>query len=267
MSKFALYCKSYRNDLDRAQVLARSVERYNKDNIPFYLSVPKSDLQMFKDAISNAIIIADEEIVDTSSFNNIRGWISQQIVKSNFWKMGVANYLMVDSDSQFIRNFYLTDFMYSEDIPYTVCHEQKELWNWSVTRVTELGFNPKVSFVEDRLNVMRLFGRQGRVFDFGPGPVIWSAKVWEQFDEILRLNNLTWLDAMKSSPSEFTWYGETLLYTEAIKLVPIEPPFKYFHYVQIYNEHKRSGITLEHLAQNYLGIVIPSTFPEKILLY
>lgn len=268
MSTFALYCKSYRGDLDRAQVLAQSVEKYNKDNIPFYFSVPKEDLDLFKNSIPSVEILCDDDIVDSMMIQGLFGWVTQQIVKSNFWKLGLAeNYLVLDSDCQFITEFGRDEFMYDEETPYTVCHEQKELWNWSVLHTHELGFNPKVSFTEDRQKIMALFSRSGKVLDFGPGPVIWSAKVWKVLEDVMQLNNLTWLDIMRISSSEFTWYGETLMYSEAIRLIPREPLFKAFHYYQQYVEYKQAGITLDHIRQNYLGIGLQSNWPTKILHY
>ena len=268
MNTFALYCKSYRNDLDRAEILANSVSKYNKDNIPFYISVPKKDVELFKSRITNAVILEDEEILGHLNVQIPENWVSQQVVKSNFWKLGLTkNYLTLDSDCQFIKDFSISDFMYDEETPYTVCHEQKELWNWSVLHTQELGFNPKISFTEDRLRIMEMFGRGGRVLDFGPVPVIWSSEVWKVFEIVLVENKLTWLDVMKITPSEFTWYGETLMYSQAIRLIPVEPLFKVFHYYQQYVEHKKQNITINHLSQNYLGLVLQSNWHTQILEY
>jgi hypothetical protein len=266
MHKFVLYCKSYRGDFDRAVVLVESVKKYNVDNIPLYFSVPETDVELFS-SISGITVVTDESIVDRSQLND-RGWVTQQIVKASFWKLGLCeNYLVLDSDCQFIRQFQLSDFMYDEDTPYTVCHQQKELWNWTVLNKHRLGFDPKISFTEDRLKIMELFQRSGMVYDFGPGPVIWSAKVWKELDEVMKLNNLTWKDLMAISPSEFTWYGETLLYSEAIRLLPVEPMFKAFHFYQQYEEYKRIGITLDQIRENYMGIGLQSNWPVKVLHY
>ena len=35
------------------------------------------------------------------------------------------NYLCIDSDSEFIRDFYYSDFMYNDNTPYTIMHESK----------------------------------------------------------------------------------------------------------------------------------------------
>ena len=59
-------------------------------------------------------------------------------------------------------------------------------------------------------------------------------------------------------PGELIWYGEYLLASEAIKIIPCEPWFKPFHYLQQMLDCKNQGNTEETLAKNYLGIVMPS---------
>ena len=84
MDNFVIYCKSYRNDLERVKVLAQSIERYNIDNIPFYISCPRADRDLFINNLPNFInIINDEDIVDGEINQN---WKTQQIIKSQFWK-------------------------------------------------------------------------------------------------------------------------------------------------------------------------------------
>jgi hypothetical protein len=260
MQKFVIICKSYRGDIDRISVLVESINVYNTDKIPFYIIVPKNDISVFKQKnFKNVNFIEDEQLYSNESK---RGWIQQQIVKSSFWKLKIAeNYLCVDSDNYFIRPFYLSDFMYDENIPYTVMHEQKELFSWTVGKTKELGFDPKNSYIECRDKIMRVFGRKGKIFDWGPGPVIWSSKVWESLEEnYSKPNNLNFEDLIEYSESEFSWYGEALLAFKAIPIYPLEPLFRFFHYPQQYIEFKSLGYTEEMFAQNYLGFVMPSSW-------
>lgn len=268
MNKFVLYCKSHSGDLGRAYILSESIKKYNRDNIPFYISVPREDIDLFKSIISGVDILCDDDILHSTTLVGLHGWVSQQVVKSLFWKLNLAeNYLCLDSDSFFIKDFYLTDFMFDNDTPYTVCHEQKELWNWSVNKAQILGGDPKDRFIQDRTNIMNWFGRSGVILDFGPSPVIWSTKVWKRLELILEQNNMNWIDALNLCSSEFTWYGETLLRTQEIRLVPREPLFKVFHYIQQYQEYKTNRITVDHISQNYLGILLQSSWPQRISQY
>lgn len=78
---------------------------------------------------------------------------------------------------------------------------------------------------------MDQIGRKGICYDYGPSPTIWSNKVWKSFqNNYLDLNNIDYISLIEEYPSEFTWYGEWLLKSEAIPLLPKEPLFKVFHY-------------------------------------
>jgi hypothetical protein len=51
MQSFILFCKSYRKDVLRAKRLIISIDQFNQDRIPFVLSVPQQDLDLFKQEI------------------------------------------------------------------------------------------------------------------------------------------------------------------------------------------------------------------------
>lgn len=263
MDKIALYCKSFSRDIDRVVNLVESIHKFNADKIPVYISVPSQDVTLFHQVSGNGVtIIEDEDIYD----GDAPGWIQQQIVKSNFWKLELCeNYVCIDSDGYFIKDFYISDFMYDDETPYTVIHEQKELFTWTVSKVNQLGFDPKISYTNDRQKIMDLFGRTGKYYDFGPVPTIWSGKVWKSLeDNYITPNNLTWEQMLEYSPSEFSWYGESLLAFKAINIYPCEPIFKVFHYAQQLQEYIQNGITQEMISQNYLGIIMQSNFNANL---
>jgi hypothetical protein len=56
MNKIVLYTKTYRRDLERVKLLTESIKTHNKDNIPFYISFPKEDEQLFKNNIDNEYV-------------------------------------------------------------------------------------------------------------------------------------------------------------------------------------------------------------------
>ena len=263
MNKIVLYTKTYRRDLERVKLLTESIKTHNKDNIPFYISFPKEDEQLFKNNIDNEYVkfVFDEDIIDVP-FQN---WHTQQIVKSSFWKLGLCeNYVMIDSDSYFIKDFYVSDFMYDDTTPYTVMHEQRDLFEWSSKYNHLIGHNPKNGFMEDRDKIMKIFNRNGRYFDFGPSPTIWSSKVWESLEIVLKNSNKTFIDLIANTPSEFSWYGEFLLKHRVIDIVPIGPLFKVFHYKPQYEYYKKLGYTEVDFSENYLGIVIQSNFSTSL---
>ena len=260
MNQIVLYTKSYHRDLERIKISVESIKKYNRDNIPYYISVPRSDIELFKNNIDTSYVnlIVDEDIYDIPE----QSWKTQQIVKSNFWKLGVCeNYVMLDSDSYFIKDFYRTDFMYNRTTPYTVMHEQKDLFEWTFKFKNVLGFDPYNSYVDDRKKIMDVFERTGRIYDFGPGPIIWSAKVWKSLEEnYIQPNEITFAKLIEYCPSEFTWYGEYLLTSRPIDIIPIEPMFKFFHFAQQYQMFKQMGYMEDDFKQSYLGIVMQSNW-------
>jgi hypothetical protein len=257
MNKFVLYCKSYDNDVHRAKDLLESIKRFNIDNLPFYISVPSKDMRLFVDTLGSEgyTLLSDEEI-DTTN----QGWKGQQIVKSQFWKLGLCeNYLCVDSDCFFIKPFTVSNFMFDNETPYTVCHEYKSFFEFMDKH--PLDFDPYESFAKERLAVMELFGRDGVIYDFGPGPTIWSAKVWKSLEDVYLIpNSLNFADLINANPSEFTWYGEWLLHSQAIRLMPIGPIFKNYHYPHQYEYDKHYGYNLDKIAKRYLGIGLQSIY-------
>jgi len=105
------------------------------------------------------------------------------------------------------------------------------------------------------------FGRIGPDYDFGPTPVIWSRKVWQDLDnQMLAPNGMTLWEAIEQEPSELRWYGESLLKFASITLHPIEPLFRCYHYDWQWHALKAAGETHETLARNFLGAVYQSNW-------
>jgi hypothetical protein len=121
MHKIVLYCKSYRGDLERVKVLYNSIQQHNTDNIPFYISIPKADENLFA-IFEKAHMLFDEDIYNVTG----PGWLTQQIVKSSFWKLKLCeNYVLIDSDSYFIKPFSISDFMFDKILLIHVCMNKK----------------------------------------------------------------------------------------------------------------------------------------------
>ena len=81
MNKIVLYTKSYSNDLERLKVSVESIKKYNKDNIPYYISVPSNEVSLFKNALDSSYvnILSDDDIYSVDG----QSWKTQQIVKSS----------------------------------------------------------------------------------------------------------------------------------------------------------------------------------------
>jgi hypothetical protein len=223
--------------------------------------VPDTDIELFKNTLGSVgyVLIKDSEIDLTNE-----GWMGQQIVKSQFWKLGLCdNYLCIDSDCFFIKPFSVSDFMFDEVTPYTICHEYKSFFEFMDKH--PLNFDPYESFKRERLEIMELFGRSGVIYDFGPGPTIWSKLVWKSLeDNYIIPNGLSFSKLINVNPSEFTWYGEWLMRTQVIRLVPKGPLFKNYHYPHQYEFDKQFNYNIDKISKQYLGIGLQSIYNFNI---
>lgn len=274
MSGVAIFCKSYRGDLERAATLVKTVGQFNREKLPFYISVPEADLALFRNKLGseNVTLLSDEDIIranpriDFNAYQALPGHLSQQIVKSEFWRINpLENYVCVDSDSRFIRDFYLSDFVASDGLPYTVMHEDKSYAHFCLTHNLE---RSNEDFIKLKQRFMEYFDRNGVDYNFGPFPVIWNAKVWKDLEsQMLIPNGMNLLDAICLIPSEGFWYGEALLKFNSIPVKPRAPLFKAYLYFEEYEEDARVGCNESVLAKNYLGVVYQSNWYPKRLRF
>ncbi len=271
MSKFVLYCKSYRTDLLRVERLARSIQKHNKDDIPFHVSVPSSDLDLFKNHLQNfnAVITADEEIIKASprlelqKIQQMPGNLSQQIVKSEFWRLNVAqSYLCLDSDAIFIRDFHISDFLAGDGFPYSVLDEAHELMDAALQNGKQRVIQ---SFLTEADTMQRLFQRTGKRYSFGPFPLVWHRDVWASLEQnYLHPKGMSFHDAIVTCPIESRWYGEALLAYQAIPLHPSQAFFKVYHYAWQFDKDTRKGITPEQLSSFYCGVIYQSSWERDM---
>jgi hypothetical protein len=274
MSGISIFCKSYRDDLERAVALVASVKKYNREALPFYISVPQNDLELFQNRLgmddvqllTDEAIIAANPAISLASYKSLPGHISQQIVKSEFWRINPQeNYVCVDSDSRFIRNFYLHDFLSKNGFAYTVMHEDKSYSHFCLTHNLE---RSNEDFIKLKTSFMQYFGREGVDYNFGPFPVIWNAKVWRDLESnLLSKKGINIIDAICQLPSEGFWYGEALLKFQSIPALPRAPLFKAYLYFEEYEDDMRVGSNEDVLAKNYLGVVYQSNwYPKRLRL-
>ena len=267
MLNFVLYCCTFRKDLKRTVKLAQSIERHNKTRIPFYISVPEGDVILFRESLKDFdVIVFDEKDIfqanpklNIQKLYEIRGGLRQQVIKSEFWRLGISkNYLVLDADCIFIRDFGGSDFIVMDDVPYSIIHEGRDL-----LQATER-FGPKKirqHFLADREPIKAALGRSGVTYDFGYAPFLWNRKVWDSLDRnYLTPNGMNFLDAVLLCGSEFTWYGESLINFRAIPIYPREQLFKHYHYEHQLWADQIIGYKEKLLAHDYMGVVYQSNW-------
>lgn len=267
MAGLPLFCKSYHQDVLRVKRMVDSIEACNTDKLPVFISVPGGDRQLFLNKVGSGRCewLSDEEIV---AANPALSWArlqemdprkSQQVVKSEFWRLhNCSAYLCLDSDSVFVRKFQTADFLAADGVPYTILHQSKELLQLAIN----VG-RPKLveNFRHDSALAKAIFDRDGPDYDFGPTPVIWASKVWQDLaTNYLQPRGMSFMDAIIQFPSELRWYGEALLAYQSIPLHPVEPLFRVYHTDWQYFAQRKAGETLEKLQVNYLGVVMQSNW-------
>jgi hypothetical protein len=267
MEPIVLYCCTFSRDLTRARRLAASVSAHNKEKIPFYLSVPRDEVELFTSSLAGHAVnvFSEEEILaangalDRARVYAMKGNLRQQVIKSEFWRLGRAeNYLVLDADCVFIRDFGRKDFLADGNVPYSVVHEGRDLLQATARSGPQ---RVRGEFLADRTGVMRAMGREGVVYDYGYAPFLWSRRVWSDLAErYLAPRGETFVDLVERCPSEFTWYGESLMKYRSIPLWPREQLFRHYHYEHQYWLDRKLGITEEILARDYLGVVYQSNW-------
>jgi hypothetical protein len=271
MNPFALYCKSYSVDVRRVVRLAQSVQQYNLERIPFYVSAPRKDLALFREQLAGLAVelIGDEEIVQASpaldgeQLARMTGSVSQQVIKSEFWRLGLATaYLCLDSDALFIRPFGVADFLTPQGTPYTTLDEARDLLEPASQRGRKRVVD---AFMAEADRLQTLFGRVGRRYSFGPLPLVWHRAVWESLDtQYLQPRGMSFADAIALAPIESRWYGEALLAYQAVPLMPCQALFKVYHYAWQFDQDRRAGVGVKQLAAFYCGVIYQSAWEREL---
>lgn len=279
MDKVALVVKSYLPDANRAKRCIKSLIKHNKDDIPIYLLIKKEEELTFRTILADikVNIVYDEDVTTTP---NLPGWLYQQIIKSQFWVTGLAeNYVTVDSDVVFFKDYYISDFMFDDTTPYIVMGERKDFLDeaWKLKRVTVHKdyqdrdiFGARITKATKKIREI-IPNNCNKYYDFGSAPYIFNAEVWKSFnDNYLVPNNLTFTDlsiALDSvgCMSESCIYGEYFIYSNIKKIMPSSPYVKCYHDKAHWEWDKEQGITIEDLKPNYFGYIFQSNWADDKL--
>lgn len=263
MHKLAILLVTYIGDIKYVERLIPNYKKYNVDKIPLYIVTPASDRRAFEKFIGDNIELLTEDsvtdnLVHDNSVRGIRpGYVNQEIIKLAFWgKKLCENYFCMDSDGQFVREFYISDFMYDANTPYTILVEDNELAvepeyykkYWTEREKLIRAIQKEIGLVDNRMLTCHGFA-------------ILSCKVLASLhDNYLVPNNLTYKDLLKISPYEYSWYNMWLQKDKTIDIQFREHIFKYFHHKNHHIEYLQKGVTLDDIARGYLGIVINSNY-------
>jgi hypothetical protein len=295
--RYGLFCKSFRNDLTRFERLYDSVDRFDRDGLPFLLSVPECDRALFESRFGRRRleIITDEALVGRPIVQN---WRMQQIVKLHAWTVDFADALvMLDSDFYFIRPFGAQDFAGENGMPRFVLSRYSHRYerdnaallallsdDAQLDRVTSAvcerlrapahrfgtlpRFRPwldeitRPGFYARMRRIRRVFGRSGPDYHVMPGP-IWTRDAQRRFrDEFLSPRRLRYEDLVRHAPWEYVWLAEWLLATGLSDAAPSEPLFLHFASDEAIAHARAMGFKVEDFARHYVGLALASRHQE-----
>lgn len=264
MKPFIMFCKTYSNDLKYCKKMLESFNKFNKDNIELIISVPENEINLFDNLKSeNVKIITDESYAKQYFATKTRwsfsiGYFNQEICKLAFWETNIAeNYLCLDSDVIFIRDFHYKDFMKDEHTPYTVLVQDKEIhaatWypHYKVRKEWIKKIWDYAEYDDTRYRTCHGF----QVINY---KVMQSLK-----NDFLEPKNLEYKDLIEYSPLEFSWYNAWFQKTEIVKEYAVEHFVRYFHNRADYLFSRLQALTLERLRDEYVGTVLNSNWSKK----
>jgi hypothetical protein len=251
--------------------MVETFRRFNRGRLPLYISCPADDLPLFAPLAGGDVeLIADESfagphLTHTPMNGMSVGYVNQQICKLNFFRAGLAdNYLNVDSDTVFIRDFDVGDFMHDTGTPYTVLVQDKDL---SIERHYR-----HVHWVERQQLIALIYDHVGvrdRRLRTCHGAQVFNAGVLASLhDDFMRSKGLNYVEMLRLAGYEFTWYN---VWFQRCRLVPeyaVEPFFKILHMRPDYIFSRLKMLREEDFAQAYVGLIMNSKWrPATPLRY
>jgi hypothetical protein len=289
--RFGLFCKTFAPDVERFQQLLESIERHAESGLQLTVSIPRGDATLFHDRFGTERFrtVFDEDITHKT---HRRGWRTQQLVKLWAYRANFADaWLWVDSDSYFIRDFKVSDFVRDGKVAAIVSRKRHVLDDHEADvlryledassipppRLNEIGataeptsrpsrWSLRLTQWRDRLHspppdialgrVAWFFGRESVPLEYLPCAV-WTTESLTSFEQYL-MSNYGWsfCDLINFAPWEAAWVGEWELSRGAPNRFFIEPPMLHIREDETILRARKMGLTAERIASRYHGIVL-----------
>lgn len=262
MTNFGILVKSHAPDHQYVARLVRSLGRHNVDSVPVFIIVPDFDLPLFSEFASAEITVLGEStllehLVSEPLAGFSAGYVNQEIIKLSFWETGLAdNYLCLDSDAEFVRDFQVSDFMFDESTPYTFLTEDAELISEPEYFVNSWqGRADKLKLIKETVGVS-----DPRILTVH-GHAVFSASVLKSFkSDFLEPRGWSYRDAVGFSPYEPTWYSMWLQRDHTIPIHVREPNIKTFHNATQHLAYVLQGKTRDDVKRGYVAVVVNSNY-------
>lgn len=281
MNKFDLviFCKTFKRDIDCFIIQALSIKKHNIENIPYYISVPTEDIDIFEELKEKYkltySILADEEIsqlvkeneYDNKAFNV--NYINQQLVKFEFSKTNIAkHYIVLDGDCYFIKNFVASDFLLDSDTPYmplTEGNKGDRLLFQLYNNNDYCSWNHKIKNNEKEPATSQEFiGREGKYYTLEMPYIITSSYIMDFENNFLKnKKHMTLKETLIKYPCEMQLYVDYVLYKK-FKYQACNAFFLPNHHETMYQISRWLGFDEDIIANNYLGILMNKGYVKSL---
>lgn len=269
MKNFVMFCKTYSGDLKRVSLMIASFNKYNIDKMSLFLSVPESELELFRQFESETIQVVSDESYAGKYFTGKKlhnlpiGYINQEICKLSFWESKFAkNYLCLDSDLLFIRNFHESDFMADRDTPFTILIMDKDL---AIEKHYHSFWLCRQEFIA---SIYKTIGLEDCRYRTCHGMQVLNATVLASLkNDFMAKNKYSYVDLIAIAPFEFTWYNAWFQKCGLVREVAVEPFFKTFHMRIEYTLSRLRGLDLDDYAYSYVGIILNGNWDRPEYAY
>lgn len=271
MEAFALFLKSYADDLRLTERFLDTFHRFNQEGLTLYLSVPDRDYSLFSGFRCKTVqVILDEEITEDYFGRHspmyreallprvalINAWVTRLA----FWEMGLAyTYYAVDADLVFLRPFGIQDFLSPDMTPYAYLSEYRELAAdpfyferyWKARKEAYLRVKAHLDLHEPRdLTALCC--------------MVMSGQALSSFrDTWLAPRGWTYGDALAIAEYDYFWYAAWLQKSDAANLLLRDNPVLVVQHQGHHLALVQQGITKESLAEGYLGVIVNSNWSKQ----
>ncbi len=246
---FAVFNKSFSEDLERSLNLYQSFEQYfvDAENIPFYVVIREEELELFKKKFEEhkkakkilriPRFITDQWVLKKCGEPNIskHGYWTQLVSKLCFGTLGITKYyITLDSDSYFTRPFD-KKILFSGDIIKTYGYKlNKDEVEWSKNQKTVFyRFNcsenerynqstvDNLSVYDKRMLVKKFFGNKNPdIYNFVITHNFFSSDAIHRMKKFIKEKEFNFSLLQFLYPWEFQWYGEYILQHETFIPAP-----------------------------------------------
>lgn len=266
MEDFAFLLKTHIEDLEYANRLLKSIMKFNVDKITVYI-ISEKNLEN-KLIINESFVFIDENKFndflipsqnDSNSYKGFKiGYLNQQIIKLAFWELGLCNnYMCIDSDILFTREFFKTEFVQNKK-PFTFYSEEKNLI--TDEKYYSFYFNGLEKY---RLIIKEYLGIIDEELKNCHGMGIICSETMRKFKiNFLKENSLTYSEIIIKAPIEFTWYTYWCqkIHTDLnLKEIPLKVYHTYYQY-----SYDLIFSSINGINKLYLGYIMNSNWSKKM---